>query len=549
MRTLRWLALGVAVLVVACTTTPQAVQSGAPSATAPAATPAGTPDPRLTTLTIGVTQEPQSFDPHVNNAAVSAYRFYPNIYESLIQYGTDGSLQPMLADSWTVSSDQLTLGFKLHPGVKFSDGTPFNAAAVKSSLDRMRAIKKGQVDLFAPISTVNPVDDTTVDLVLSQPYAPLLAILAGWQSAIFVSPTAIQTNAGTDNAQTWLSNHTAGTGPFTLESWDKNAKIVMVRNPNYRETPAATAIQRVVYQFTTEQETLRQQLAAGDLDIVEEISPALIAPLKATNGVQVNVNVTRGASYGQVIFMNLKQKPFDDVNFRRALAYAIDYNRIVALWNGVAVQSQGPMPADFKPWFSAADAVQYHQDLAKAEASLKAGGFSFPLNPRMKMSLQWQSTQTIQRDMASLIKEDLAKIGIDIDIQSVEIPVWRQAIWKHAFQLIFSQEPMRYADPDAFYSGDFISTEYRDGGFNPGVTDPHMDDLINGGKSTTDQAKRLQYYNEVQKIVTDQELVLWLVNKQQAWAQGTNVANVVWNPAYGPHFRANDIKKTGLRSR
>ena len=527
----------IALLISACTSTPGTTQPGGQSS-API-------DPRQTILTIGVSQEPASFDPNVNVAAVSAYRYYPNVYESLLQYAPDGTLKPMLAESWTISPDAKTYRFKLRSGVKFSDGAPFNAEAVKFGLDRLNKINKGAVALFAPVDAIRPVDDLTVDIVLKQPYAPILAILAGWQGAIFVSPKAAKDNeqAG-DLAQTWFKDHTAGTGPFTLESWKPNDRIVFVRNPNFRETAAPTAIQRIVEPLIAEPSTLRQQLAAGDIDIAEELVPSIVEPLRSASGVTVNVNVTHGSSFGQAVFFNLKKAPFDNVHFRRAVSYAIDYKRLVAVWNGIAVPAQGPFPETFKPWFSAKDAVQYSQDLPKAASELQQGGFSMPMNPRVKVQVLWQAGQTAQRDMLSLIKEDVAKIGVDLDIVSTEIPQWREAIWKHTFEMAFFQSPLRYADPDSFMSLDVRSSEYRDQGFNPGITDKAIDDLIDQGRATTDPAQRQTIYNQLQKIITDQQLFLFLVNKQHAWAHRSNVTGIVWNPNYGPHFRANEITKT-----
>ena len=513
--------------------------AGQPSASATT----GPLDPRQAILTIGVSQEPSSFDPHVNVAAVSAYRFYPNVYETLIQYGTDGSLKPMLADSWTISGDAKTYRFKLRAGVKFSDGAPFNAAAVKAGLDRLNQINKGAIALFSPIASIQPVDDLTVDINLKQPYAPILAVLAGWQGAIFVSPMAVKDHEGGDNAQAWLREHTAGTGPFMLESWKPNDRIVFVRNPNFREPAGADGIVRVIEPLIAEPATLRQQLAAGDIDIAEELTPSIVEPLRSASGVAVNVNVTHGSSFGQAVFFNLKKAPFDNVNLRRAIAYAIDYKRLVTVWNGIAVPAQGPFPETFKPWFSAKDAVQYQQDLSKAAAELQKGGFSMPLSPRLKVTVPWQAGQTAQRDMLSLIKEDVAKIGVDFEIISMEIPQWREAIWKHTFEMAFFQSPLRYQDPDSFVSLSVRSSEYRDQGFNPGITDKTIDDLIDSGRATTDPAARQTIYNKLQQVITDQALFLFLVNKQHAWANRTNITGIVWNPNYGPHFRANEIKK------
>ncbi|MEA2661784.1 MAG: peptide/nickel transport system substrate-binding protein [Chloroflexota bacterium] len=523
------------VLVVACTATP------------PASSTTGPIDPRQTTLMIGVGLEPQTFDPHVNIAEISSYRYHPNVYETLVQYAPDGTIKGLLADSWTISADGLTYRFKLKPGVKFSDGTPFNAEAVKANFDRVKTLNKGPVTLYAPINQITPVDETTVDFVLKAPYAPLLAILAGWQSGLFISPTAWKTNdaGGGDLGQKWLNEHTAGTGAFTLESWKPNDRVTLVRNPNYREAVKATDIQRIVYPLIAEPATRRQQMASGDIDILEELTPSIVDQLKGAPGVKVEVNFSVGSPFGQTVFMNLKKKPFDDVNVRRAISYAIDYKRLVAVWNGLAVQATGFFPDVFKPWFSG-ETVVYQQDLTKAADYLRRAGLSMPMNPRLKFNVLWQAGQTSQRDMLQLVKEDLAKIGIDLEVVSAEIPQWREAVWTKNYDMAIFQSAMRYADPDAIMSLVVHSSVYQ-GQFNPGILDPAIDGLIEKGRATADPAQRRTVYNDLQKILTDNAYLLYLVNKQQAWAYRTNVTGIVWNSNYGPRFNGNEIKKTSAK--
>jgi peptide/nickel transport system substrate-binding protein len=525
------------VLIAACSAAPIA---------APIATSKPPVDPKQSILSIGVTQEPQTFDPQVNVATISAQRYYPNIYETLLQYTPDGKLAPMLADSWSVSQDARTYQFKLHPGVKFSDGTPFNSAAVKAAFDRLRAIGKGPVGLLAPVGSIEPIDDLTVEFRLSQPYAPLLAILAGWQSAIFVSPTAIQANDGGDNAQTWLQTHTAGTGPYQLDRWDPNSRIVLTRNANSRTSPPADGIQQVVYTFMGDTGTLRQVLEAGDIDIAAQLPPALIAPLQNAAGVTLALDDAPGSPVNQSIVFNLARPPFDNADLRRAMAYAIDYKRLVAVWNGSAVQAQGRFLPGFTPWFSATDSIQYQQDMAMASMYLQKAGYPAN-NAGIKFNLIWQSGFTGQRDMAQLIKEDLAKLGIDVTIIEAQIPVWRDAIWNHTFEAAFFQADLRYNDPDADASLLLVSSEYRANGFNPGIRDPHIDALIKTGQQSVDEEQRRQAYNEIQRTVTGDVLFLYLVNTKFAWARGNNVTGVVWNPNYGPFFRAAEITKTSTR--
>jgi peptide/nickel transport system substrate-binding protein len=533
--------VGLVVILGACT-----APTTGPSASQSADT--GPIDPRRTTLNIGHALEANSFDPQVNTAQFSAQKFYPNIYEGLVRWGADGNLNPMLAESWTASPDGLTYRFKLRSNVQFSDGTPFNAAAVKSSFDRFRSLAKGAVLLFEPIDKVNPIDSTTVEFALKRPYAPFLAVMASWQAAIFVSPTAIETNAGTDNAQTWLKNHTAGTGPFVLDSWVPNSTLVLTRNSHFREAPQGDSIQRIVYHFISEPSTQRQQLRNGDIDILDVVPPSILAPMRTDPGVNVTLSESLGSAFGFWVMFNLSRKPFDDVNLRQAVAYAIDYKRLVALWNGIAEQAEGPYPPSFAPWFSKSDVLQYNQDLTKAGDALKRGGYQMPLNPRIKITLVWQAAVPVQRDMSTLIKDDLAKIGIDVDVQGQEIAVQRENIWTHNFDMMWFQETHRFADPDAFVSFQLHSSEWRYGGTNPGVRDPHIDDLIAQGKQTSDQSARQKIYNEIQKLVTNNPPYLFVLNAKQAWAAGNDVIGINWIPAYGQFWYGQEIKKKVSRT-
>jgi peptide/nickel transport system substrate-binding protein len=332
-----------------------------------------------------------------------------------------------------------------------------------------------------------------------------------------------------------------------LQTWEPNAKVVLVRNPNYRTPPARDAIQRMVYLYIAEPGTLRQQLAGGDIDLAEELTPAILEPLKTTQGVIVHTDIANGAGFGQPVVMNLQKKPFDNPSFRRAMAYAINYDRLASVWNGIAEPAQGFLPNTFTPWFSGSDAVQYKQDLTKAAAELKAAGYSMPISPALKLPILWQAGNTAQRDMAQLMKEDLAKLGIDLDIQEKEITVWRDALWKHTFDLAFIGLPLRYSDPDSIASLILISTEYRDRGFNPGILDKNVDDLILKGRSTAQLEQRRPLYNQLQKVITQDAMILFTVNTKYAWGSRTNVQNLTWNPNYGPYWQADVIKKGPLK--
>lgn len=528
-----------------CTTTEPAGDTSGEVPPAPTTTDGaeGEPTSDLAVLTIGVAQEPQTFDPNVNVAAVSAYRYYGNVYEGLVRYAPDGTIEPLLATDWEISDDGLTYRFNLRDDVLFSDGTPFNAEAVEFAIERLRALEVGAVAFFEPISEVTVVDEFTVEFGLEQPFAPLMAILAGWQGAIFVSPTTVEENTVDDDfAGAYLTDHTAGTGPFVLETWEPNSRVVLTRNPHFRTPPTEDSIGTVVYVAVGEAATLRQLVLAGEIDIAEELTPSILGPVQEAGTVNVGIDVSY-AGYGTHVYFNLTRGPFDDPNLRRAVAYALDYERLIEVWQGTGQQGQGFLPEDFEPWFSPENVVVYTQDLAAAEEQLAASGHSMPIDPPLTVELIWQSGNTAQRDMAQLMQEDLAALGINIEVVEREIPQWRDAIWTKEFDMAFFGLPLRYGDPDSVPALSFVSTEVRDRGFNPGIIDEDIDRLTAEGRTQLDLDARVAAYHEMQAIITEEVYFLPLIERSHAWAHSQDLTGIVWNPFYGQIFHAAEISK------
>jgi peptide/nickel transport system substrate-binding protein len=172
--------------------------------------------------TIGMQLEPPNLDPTGGAAAAIDEVVYANIFEGLTRFGADGSILPALAASWEISDDGLTYTFSLREGVKFHDGSDFNADDVKFSLDRARAddSTNAQKALFADIASVDVVDPATVKVTLSKPNGSFLFNTA-WGDAVIVAPETAADNAAKP----------VGTGPFTFGEWVKGDRVDLVRNP------------------------------------------------------------------------------------------------------------------------------------------------------------------------------------------------------------------------------------------------------------------------------------------------------------------------------
>jgi peptide/nickel transport system substrate-binding protein len=492
------------------------------------------------TLIIGGVDEPQTFDPHVNVTQIGGQRLFPNIYEGLIQYDENGQIAPLLAQSWSVSDDNLTYTFNLRDDVVFSDGTPFDAEAVRFAFDRLRTINKGPVNVFAEVAEVRVDGEHQVSFRLTNPFAPFLSALASWQGALMMSPSYVMENAGEDFGERHMSNHTAGTGPYMLQAWEPENQIVLVRNPHYWGEYSENGLERVVYRTIREPATGVQLLRRGGIDILERLVTDFAPSLETDPGVQVETRLSLGGSYGLHIHFNSMQEPFADVRVRQALSYAIDYERIIdQVYGQYGEQATGALPTEFNPWFNEA-AGQYSYDPERARSLLAETGFG---GQRFNLSLGWQAGNAGQRDIGQIVQQNLAQVGFNVQLEEMPLPVWREAIWTNNFDLIFVQFSLAYADPDARLWRAYHSSEFRQNGFNPGWLNEQYDQLLERARAESDFETRKRLYDEAQALLVDEAPTLFLANNLYTFAHRSAIDGLTWIPAYGPFFNAARISK------
>ena len=269
------------------------------------------------TLTIVRPTDPVSLDPHTETTAPGAWVYY-NILEPLIYLDEKMTIQPKLATSYEVMSPT-KVRFKLRPNVKFHDGTPFNAAAVKFTFDR--AFKSNPparwASLAGPIAGAEVVDDLTVDIVTKEPYGPILRSMAMLYVSI-VSPTAVQKMGEA------ALRAPVGTGPFKFVEWKTNTQIVIERNPDYWGEKAL--LDRVIFKVVPEDSARTLMLLSGQADVISGLPTVMVKRMESSG----KVNVIRRTGYRTIYLgMNLAVKPLDDVRVRHAIAHAIDKAALV----------------------------------------------------------------------------------------------------------------------------------------------------------------------------------------------------------------------------
>src|SRR2546421_1733233 len=264
------------------------------------------------TLTIVRPTDPVSLDPNLETTAPGAWVYF-NMLEGLLTLDDKMQVKPALATSYEVMSPT-KVRFKLRPNVKFHDGTPFNAAAVKFTFDRaLRGTPPARwASLAGSLDGAEVVDDLTVDVVTKEPYGPILRTLAMYCMGM-VSPTAVQ-KMGSD-----FSRAPVGTGPFKFVEWKTNTHVIIERNPDYWGDKAL--VDRVIFKVVPEEGARMIALQTGDADMVLFPSPAQLPALKRDPKYVVHEVVG-----GRVVFAGMKaaMAPLGDVRVRTAPLLAVD---------------------------------------------------------------------------------------------------------------------------------------------------------------------------------------------------------------------------------
>lgn len=309
-----------------------------------------------------------SLDPAIPTDGESA-KVMNNIYDNLVRYKAGSTdIEPALAETWETSADGLVWTFHLRKGVKFHDGTPFNAEAVKFNIERQ--LPPNDISnmpyaefTFGMIDKVEAVDEHTVKITLKNPYAPFLSNLAMAISAPIISPAAAK-KYGADYGQ-----HPVGTGPFIFEKWDKEQQIVLRANKNY--WGGAPAVDKVVFKVTKENSVRANELLTGSIDIMDGIDPNDVARLKA----DANIVLLHGPGMNiNYLGMRTNRPPFDNPKLREAVSRAINRKALVEfLYQGTAILANGPLPPSMFGYHAGLKPYEY--DVAKAKELLKEAGY------------------------------------------------------------------------------------------------------------------------------------------------------------------------------
>ena len=458
------------------------------------------------TLIVGKPTDPQSLDPQ-RDAGGPSGEVHDIVLEPLVFFDDQNTLQPLLATSWEVSDDGLTYTFQLRKGVKFHDGTDFNAQAMKYVFDRsMGKIgekKNRYISLIRPLEQADAVGEHTLRLKLKTRLAPFLNSMVHTGFAA-LSPTAIEKmGAGFGKAP-------VGTGPFKITAWEKGQRIELSKNTNYWQS-GRPYLDKIEYRILPDAQTRVAALKAGEVDFVILLPENLYSNVANTAGLKVVKTQTLRTIFFR---FNPTIPPFDDINVRKAFVHSIDNKAILgSVLEGLHFEATQPTQP-LAVWGIAKDIQPYRHDPELSAQALRASGWSkqggtWSKNGQPLQFKFWTTANRYPQDenIGVAVKNMLSQSGLRVEVGTREWGAYRDSIFNKEFSAFLFGAGVSTGDVDFVYHILFHgSTRYAQG---PSKADA----LLEAARMETNPAKRLALSRQFQQVVRDEYLwmpVYWM---------------------------------------
>ncbi|CEG25441.1 glutathione ABC transporter substrate-binding protein [Bacillus sp. B-jedd] len=421
----------------------------------------------------------QQFMSTINAASVT----HRKMYEGLVGRDKNAEIQPLLAEEWEQLNDT-TWEFKLKKGVKFHDGTDFKADAVKATFDRLLdpKVASPRAGVLKMVKEVKIVDDYTVQFLLSEPFSPLLSILASHEGGI-ISPKTIE-KFGKN-----IIKEPNGTGPFVFESWTPGQEIILTKNEDYWGEKAK--VDKVAFKVIPEETTRISMLETGEAQIAEPLSVPMIETVEASKAMEVYRSEGYGTEY---IGFNVKKKPFNDERVRKAIAHAVEMDSILkGVYNNVGKEANSLLGS--KVFGYDPDIKAYEYNLTEAKKLLAEAGYPNGFEVTLKTM---DSKERI--NMAEVLQSQLKGVGIKLKIQVIEYGTFADQVNKGDSDMFILSWRNATGDADYNQYNLFHSSSMDGGGNTFYYSNKEVDRLLEEARMEKDQEKRKELYSQTQEI-------------------------------------------------
>ncbi len=520
--TLLFLAAFLALTLTACQTTPPATQpvseqsasqpaeqptsppQEAPPTAAPAEQPSGPVEGGVLRMSLGA--DFVTFDPFFD---VNNRQFKPVFFEAPIRISDEGDFEPWLAESWDVSDDGMTYTLHLRKGIKFHNGREMTADDVVWSVERARNEEIGHhlSDRFQTCTGAEKIDDYTVAIHYSQVTPSALDGIA----RMYIFP---------QEAAETIEKEPVGTGPFKLEEWVPGDHLTAVRFDDYWQE-GLPYLDKIEVKPIPDEQSKMLNLMAGSIDALMGVPLADKSLLEQAPGITV---VTSPPGFNFYAFiLNIKRKPFDNQKVRQAMNYAIDRDKIIeTAFHGEAIPVLVPYAKT--SWAYAPDLENFYTyDPEKAKQLLAEAGY--PDGFKTTMVIRGASGPYL--DMAQVYQQDLAAIGVDVEIQPTELPQYWPILINSKFDMVSHGTGEATVDPSGLFQGAACCRPFRN---FFGITDdttwfPHYKEVIDKAGATLDREERKKLYHEALKIMLEQGWTIPVAWNQNVFAYRDTVHN------------------------
>jgi peptide/nickel transport system substrate-binding protein len=491
------------------------------------------------TIIVGLQAEPTTLDSQ-QISDYNSHRAAYGIYDTLLHFKDESTeVEPGLAEAWDISDDGLVYTLHLRQGIKFHDGTDFNAEAVKFNLERQIDPNHPYHDTgefpyaeftWGMVDKVEVVDDSTVNITLKEVFAPFLNHLA-MHPAAMVSPAAVE-KYGAD-----FSSHPVGTGPFKFVSWSPGVEVVLEKNPDYWR--GAPHVDKVIYRPIIEDQSRLTELEAGGVNFIVNVPPDDLARLKEDSRFSV---VEQPGMHTWWVAFNQSKAPFNDTRVRQAMNYAVNKKAIVDnLLKGTGTLAINPLPPVV--WSYTDDIQRYDYNPEKAKELLAEAGYPDGFSCSFWVP---ESGSGMQQPVAmgTAIQADLKAVGIDCQIQTFEWGTYLDKVIVPPEQAEFDLFEMSWigdnGDPDnhlyILLSGD----QWPPAGYNMGFyKNDKLDPILREARTTLDRAKRTELYQQAQKLIAEDPPWIIIDHEAQIVVMDQKIKNFKLHPT-GP-FRFENV--------
>jgi peptide/nickel transport system substrate-binding protein len=487
-----------------------------------------------TEIVVGVPAGFDRLDPNVTTFS-RVGNITMHMTDPLVWQSDPGVFVPGLATEWEVNEDATEFRFKLRDDVTFHDGTPFNAEAVKFTLDRIvnpDTQAQSALSALGPYKETEIVNDHEIIVRFNSGFAPFLDGLSG-PNLVPVSPTAQQRVGNED----WGITEFVGTGPFKFDSMVLNQEIVLVRNPDYNWGPewlgqtGPANVEKLIYKFIEEPATRTAALETGEIDFMDQ-TPEIDFPNLEANPDLVTVKMAQPGS-GYALMFNQQKFPTSELPVRRAIQLAMDRQGMIdTVYNGFGTPACGPLTSVVF-CYDPSICEMYPTNLDEANKTLEDAGWVDSDGDGIRekdgeplvVAHYYRSDAGNANAEAAFLKDNMAKVGIDIQLNGLSRSGYFDAVrsGQHNTQGWWDTA----TDPDIVRVF-FYSTNAGGGTNRNNYINEDMDRLIDEAAAQPEAAARCELYSEIQKKVKDEAIMEFWSDPEILYAHTNKLSDVLY---------------------